>query len=120
MQGVGMFNMFLNEMLVIVVNCNIQTFIGYNSSFVKGIFFRMAKGYKFIILLKIWKFKSCNPANGFKSCLPRPFQSFSKGSEFSFCRNFVESSNSHVNRMNFSTSKKADNFISGLFELKSS
>src|SRR5690242_10943099 len=99
-QCVRMLHMFFDKVVFVALTVDIQSSVRNHSAFVERILVRVAQGNEDIISLKLWEWKSCNPAHRLQGRLAGPLQPFCQGSQLLAAGNFIKAPNTNVDGMN--------------------
>src|SRR5579863_7460509 len=113
-----MSDMLFNEMIVVLCDGNIQTLVGYQAALIKGILIRVPQSHEFIIPLKCWKRQLCDPTHCCQRGFTSPLELLSKRQKCLFCRDFIEATDTHIDRVYLSPSQKGNDSVPCLFHLE--
>src|SRR5579864_5739604 len=78
----------------------------------------MAKGDKFIVLFKVWKRQLSCPTHCFQGGISAPLQLLGEWSQFLLGKHFIETTNTHIHRVNCATTKQLNDSVAELLHLE--
>jgi len=118
MKRVGVLDMFLNEIIFILLQRNIDPFTGDDPSLTERILFGMAERDKFILLFKVGELQLRAPPDGLESRFLRPGELINERLQFGNGGSPVKAADADIDGMDFPSADDVHDFVADFLEFQ--